>query len=134
MMPKPVPRTIFPASQPATRPTNKMTRRPSFDICIKFPPFVRANPPAPGPNLSIILQRDDSTLSVSRTVEFAAVRNQQQTELCSPGGEHPGAFRQDAPCNPVRPDLHVGRQSLEAAGLGKPASGRERTIGRRLVE
>ena len=38
MMPKPAPRTIFPASQPATRPTNRITIRPSLDIYIgQFP-------------------------------------------------------------------------------------------------
>src|SRR5664279_4902884 len=43
MMPKPVPRTILPASQPAIRPTNKITRMPSLEICIgNFPLLVRA--------------------------------------------------------------------------------------------
>jgi hypothetical protein len=37
--------TTFPASQPAIRPTNKMTRIPSLDICIRtFPLLVRAIP------------------------------------------------------------------------------------------
>ena len=31
-MPKPVPCTILPASQPATRPTNRMTRTPSLEM------------------------------------------------------------------------------------------------------
>src|SRR6516225_10730085 len=37
MMPKPVPRTILPASQPATRPTNRMTKMPSLDSCMNLP-------------------------------------------------------------------------------------------------
>ena len=34
MSSKPVPCTIWPASQPATRPTNNMTNRLSLDMCI----------------------------------------------------------------------------------------------------
>ena len=38
MSPNPAPRTIFPASQPATRPTTNMTRILSFDIYTAEPP------------------------------------------------------------------------------------------------
>src|SRR3954454_4974138 len=38
MMPKPVPRTIFPASHPATSPTNKITRMLSLDIRMRPTP------------------------------------------------------------------------------------------------
>src|ERR1700732_5014139 len=49
-------------------------------------------------------------------------------------GNDPGAFRQDAPCDPVRPDLHIGRQLLDAARFRESAAGCERTAGWRLVE
>src|SRR5260370_8901554 len=52
----------------------------------------------------------------------------------SPRDQSLSPFRQDAPCDPIRPDLYVGRHPLEAAGFGKTTAGREGTIGRRLVE
>src|SRR5436190_10877208 len=53
MMPNPVPRTILPASQPATRPTNRMTRMPSLEICMKSPLF------SPARTLAAIAGRDE---------------------------------------------------------------------------
>src|SRR4051812_2579844 len=55
MMPKPVPRTILPASQPAIRPTNRMTKMPSLEICILKPPSLYF----PAGNLAAIGRHDD---------------------------------------------------------------------------
>jgi hypothetical protein len=54
MMPKPVPRTILPASQPATRPTNRIMIRLSLDRYIKLPLVIRGVLPALVGNLAII--------------------------------------------------------------------------------
>src|SRR6516165_5677204 len=128
MMPKPVPRTIFPASQPATRPTNKITRMLSLDRRMESPCSFSATPPGARRNLSILRGSDDSNLL--RRWPIPASHQPDRSELAR--GGH--AFRKNAPCDPVRGDLHVGRDTLNAAGLCEAAARCERTIGRRMIE
>src|ERR1700720_3764167 len=66
--------------------------------------------------------------------ESIALRNHPVERLNSPRNQGLGLLRQDAPCDAIRPDLHVGRHPLQASGFRKTTAGREGTIGWRLVE
>src|SRR5438445_1738411 len=122
MMPKPVPRTILPASQPATRPTNRMTRMPSLDMRMRRPPvaarFTRRSGTYP--------QSSGKTTPFWRILAAA--------ERLLRRGNSRRAFGQDTSCDPVRCNLDIGRQRFDAARLRKTAARRKGAIVRCFIE
>src|SRR5205085_3390015 len=124
MMPKPVPRTILPASQPATRPTNRMTMMPSLDIRMTGPPGLLPHVSRALRNLAAITGQDDSNLRNFKRGQARVLRRSNSRN----------AFSQDTSCDPARADFDLGRHCFDAARLRKAAARRERAIVRRPVE
>src|SRR6267142_2333785 len=81
MIPKPVPRTICPASQPAIRPTNRITRMLSLDMRIKISPrWLRHFSPLLS-NLSTIGCRDHSNLGALQNTREPPTPNETFTRV-----------------------------------------------------
>src|ERR1700751_5169646 len=81
MMPNPVPRTIFPASQPATRPTNRITRRLSLDRRMEPPVLSAPLLPAPGANYPFLADVTTLICCNTRRLQSASPRQDKADQL-----------------------------------------------------
>src|SRR3569833_247642 len=102
MMPKPAPRTILPASQPAIRPTNRMTRLLSLDRYMAFPQHTLTRRSAHGGTIAGPARHDDPIKAFPDAAEPVSARPLRRRNSLQ-------ALRQNATGQPSLTDAHIGR-------------------------